>query len=674
MSGDEQSKLPTDDDGGLPPNLSKDLDLAREQEYAELTKQYEVLKAKWADERTRNERLQMRSEEHLEEIRKKDAELEKYEGLSNGGDTGFLDSLAHRIEEQENLIARHEADAEVNRVNKERYEKELANLRPLARIVEELKDKVKDLESDNNELTKTANKVGKYEEKLKRVNVLEKENKQLRDYNSTLENNQVTFDQTQASNERLEQENAAFRRKMETYEAEIFELQGLKQHFENECRTKDAAIEVLEAKKASDDQYIADLHEQINTNTGPPHSPDSPSATTGGMNLGAELEQSEGHPNYALEISRLRAEIQLLKTNTAGTANATLRADLENAQRLVERLQTQVHELTELHAIGQEQLNALISEASGEKLVKITDRLMHIGALQVLTPGFYRNEAIASSRRRYLEANQKLTEANKQVNDLQRELADRDRQLLAARAECKSKYSVFSFILANEALVNAMDKEDIDALDELKSANETIIASLRSDLLVLQGQYNALDADYSQQKTQLVDALLKKDKAIEDLANAKDILNVNDEVLWAKQRAEQKLRDEKEKSQNEVSRQNAGASEPPKSPRKSRFLGILKPLRTLVRSTKHPSVAFSTSKHQSYTPSSEPLSVPDSPTHQAASTRPVTEPANNVADADILEAETGLFWRPPISPSKIPLPASPPTELTPVVSRPRNAE
>lgn len=665
--------LPTSGDGGLPPNLSKDLDLALEQEYAELTKQNEILKAKWADERTRNERLLMRSEDHLEEIRKKDAELEKYEKLSNGGDTGYLDSLAHRIEEQENLIARHEADAEVNRVNKERHEKELANLRPLALLVGELTDKVKDLESDNSELTKTANKVGKYEEKLKRVNILEKENKQLRDYNSTLENNQVTFDQTQALNERLEQENGNFRRKMETYEAEIFELQGLKQHFEHECRAKDTAIELLEAKKANDEQYIADLHEQINANIGPPRSPDSPSATTGGMNLGAELERSEGHPNYALEISRLKAEIQLLKTNTAGTSNATLRADLENAQRLVERLQTQVHELTELHAIGQEQLSALISEASGEKLVKITDRLMIIGALEILTPGFYRNEAIASSRRRYLEANQKLSEANKQVTDLQRELADRDRQLLAAKADCKSKSSDFSFILANETSVNAMDKDEIDALDELKAANETIIDSLKSDLLVLQGQYDALDADYHQQKTQLVDALLKKDKAIEDLANAEDILNVNDEVLWSKQKAEQKLRDERENSQNEVSRRNAGASEPPKSPRKSRFFGLLKPLRTLAHSAKHKSATRSPpSKNKSFTPSSEPLAIPASPTHQAASTRPVTEPANDATVANTLRAETALFSRPSVSPSKIPLPVSPPTQPTPALPRQRN--
>jgi hypothetical protein len=176
-----------------------------------------------------------------------------------------------------------------------------------------------------------------------------------------------------------------------------------------------------------------------------------------------------------------------------------------------------------------------------------------------------------------------------------------------------------------------MDKGEMDALDELKSANETITSSLQNDLLVLQGQYKALTTDFEQQKTQLVEALLSKDKALFELSNMREMLTTNDEVLLAKSRAEKKLTGEKTLNElNEVSRHKLGAFEPPNSPR-MKFWDIIKsPLRTFAHSPKRHAV--------------RPQSVMDL---EAAKLRDVTLARELVAIGAI-----------PLSPSK-PLPSQP---------------
>ena len=52
----------------------------------------------------------------------------------------------------------------------------------------------------------------------------------------------------------------------------------------------------------------------------------------------------------------------------------------------------------------------------------------------------------------------------------------------------------------------------MDALDELKSTDKLISASLQNELEGLRKQHKTLQLDYDQQKTQLIDALLSKDR------------------------------------------------------------------------------------------------------------------------------------------------------------------
>lgn len=439
MNGEqEESKLTNLADAGPPPMLSRNLDLAIEEEFAKLTKQHETLAKKHADERTKNDRLQMHNEELIEAIGNKDLELEQFRGVNNEADTNYIANLKVRINEQESVIDTLERQVEDNRSIKEKHARELALLRPLQRQAQELQDENNELKAINNSLSKKANKVDHYEKKLIAQVTLKADFDKLRETNATLESNMASYDKVYTQNTRLLEENDAYRLRMQQYEMDMHGEITRREHAESDSRMKDATIEKLMERQAHDEQYIATLQEGI-TNNENDHSPDSPSIKTGRLNLETELEESETiQINHALEISRLQAENQLLRDNTAGTTNPSLRVDREHLQALVKRLQTQNQELTEKHAFGQEQLNALLNEQSGEKLVKIPDRLLHSGSLQYLTESFYRNESISNTRKLWLDATKDLGTTKSELAELHMRLTESGRQLLAATAECKS--------------------------------------------------------------------------------------------------------------------------------------------------------------------------------------------------------------------------------------------
>lgn len=68
----------------------------------------------------------------------------------------------------------------------------------------------------------------------------------------------------------------------------------------------------------------------------------------------------------------------------------------------------------------------------------------------------------------------------------------------------------------------AVDQEDIDAVKSLKAAEDLISTSLKNDFLLLQDKHTALSTDFDEQKNHLVEALLSKDRLMQDLAASKD--------------------------------------------------------------------------------------------------------------------------------------------------------
>jgi hypothetical protein len=240
------------------------------------------------------------------------------------------------------------------------------------------------------------------------------------------------------------------------------------------------------------------------------------------------------------------------------------------------------------------------------------------------------------------------------------------------------------------------------ALEDLKRTNEIITSSFKNDLEILQSQHKALTTDHEQQKTQLIDALLSKDKLMKDLASFKERTGTNGDDAYQKAQSEAIIEEENaRKALQEVSK----VIPPPESPspaKKGRgFLKTLSRLSFLPYTTR----AQPTRPEPASEPVPEPVPEPELVSDQATlgspenlereygavgitraiprpprlSFHPYTSsaqatgrgptPEPDQASLDILELtlqrERSIFGgvpaitRPLISPRTIPLPASP---------------
>jgi len=92
--------------------------------------------------------------------------------------------------------------------------------------------------------------------------------------------------------------------------------------------------------------------------------------------------------------------------------------------------------------------------------------------------------------------------------------------------------------------VAAIDQEEMVALEDLKRTNEIITTSFKNDLEILQSKHKALTTDHEQQKTQLIDALLSKDKSMKDLASFKERTGTNGDDAYQKAQSEAIIEEE----------------------------------------------------------------------------------------------------------------------------------
>ncbi|RDL38415.1 uncharacterized protein BP5553_02755 [Venustampulla echinocandica] len=500
------TRSPADNNAGPDQAVAKDPELALEAEHATLLAEHEGLKKKHADFITRFERLQQSHDELLEHSNEVDRQLDDLQNSQSGDQTEYIQSLKGQLLEANELIANQEQQAETDRVTKERQERELQSLRPSAERLINLEDHLKELKAENVTLSRKANTLDHFQKKLEAQSGVEKDNTDLRRRIDVLEENQKTFDKVHEENSKMQMTLAEYQQRFHSYELNVVERAGQTKILEEHLRQRDAQIQNLLASKAHDERFIEDLQESLKTGGVGPLSPPSPTATatTLHLSLGDELDQTDD-VNYPLQLSRLKAEIQLLKSNSAGTTNVNLRIDLEESDRVRKRLELNLRDLQEKHAIGQHQLGAMISKIDSEKLVPLVDELMKTGPFQIFMPEFYRDEAVAATRRLYMEAVQELLLIKTKLAETEAELSSRERDLLAAKAD-----------------LSAIDQGEIDGLEELKTANELITSSLQNDLLLCQSKMRNLSTDFEQQKSHLLDALLAKDRLTQEIVKLQE--------------------------------------------------------------------------------------------------------------------------------------------------------
>jgi protein HOOK3 len=347
-----------------------------------------------------------------------------------------IKSLEARLQEQDELISTQEGQLELDRDQKSRMKHELDRLKDAADRVILLEEDIKELEQQNLELTKKANTVDRFKQKLEAQRDLELEVQQLEIQNEDLRLRTKDFELLKHRNASLEATHSQFQDNLGKREMEIFELSSLKKTLEEEKAELQRKLARMEDMRIADENHIADLQEQLNSKQ---VSITSPNGTSLG-NLEDELAQiSNTDTRTNLEVSRLRAEIQLLKSNSASAQDAaTLRIQLEEAERIRKREETKYNELFEKHVIATQQVTAILDASTAEGLVKGVNAAMLTGQLQMLTPEYYSTEAFSNLRKSYLSSTEKLSAAERKIQELEAELETAKRDLLVATNDRKS--------------------------------------------------------------------------------------------------------------------------------------------------------------------------------------------------------------------------------------------
>ncbi|KAK1516026.1 hypothetical protein CPAR01_16549 [Colletotrichum paranaense] len=485
-------------------NESHDVDLAMEADNIRLRSDLDKKGKLLADMETRLGHLQESYDDLKEEVVRKGRELEAFHDAQDGAGKEVIRSLELKLREQDELIANQEAQAEDDRIAKERLTSEVSALKAKTQKLETLDDEVKELRFKNEELSRKANMVERYKQKLEAQSTLSKEMDNLLYEKEQMQRDLIEYEKVLKRNQALEQTNEQYASKLRDYELQYVELDAQRRALHDDTMQLRARLATLDAQRLSDEHLISELQEQINSGTPGALSPD---AGTAGFSLEQELEgvSSAAPPNLSLEVSRLKAENNLLRNGMgSGPENTRLRQELEEERRQRERIQGTYNDTFEKHQIAEAQISALI-ESSGEKLVEIVDTAMQLGVGKVLTQEFHHSEVLANLRIQLAQKAHELESERRKNSEIQAQLSDKDRELLSARTD-----------------LSAVAKDSVDALEELKSTDQLISGSIREELEAARQQLKNLGTDLEEQRSSLINALLEKDKLRKDLDEAKD--------------------------------------------------------------------------------------------------------------------------------------------------------
>ncbi|CAD6505642.1 BgTH12-01132 [Blumeria graminis f. sp. triticale] len=473
----------------------KDNDLALEEAHANLFAEYEALKKKHADFMTRFERLTISHEDLIQYSNEADARLKALQDTGVGDHADHMKNQVERILELEDIIAAQEQQVEADRVLKEKQIRELISLRPMAALLTECQDELKVVKVENLNLIKKANKVDHYIKKLENHTSLQRENSELRERIDLLEDNQKDYDKVHEENTKYKLTATEYGSRFQEQELDIVELSSQRTALKQEIQILNERISELNERQRHDEKFINELQEQMRTSLGA-LSPVSAVPGQVGLSLEEELEQVEETPTHSLENVRLKAELKLLQNSIGNSKITQLNIELAQSERIKKQLEEKYQELLESHSVGQQQLNEILDNISGEK-----------------------NESIIGTRKLFIEASQELITTKSKLAKLQVELSEREHELL----EKKSSSETIS------------DTEH-DKIREIKGNNNTLASDLQAELLTLQDKYNTILADFKSQKKHLDHVKLMQypdnDMALltgEKLENAGSVQSLNNQ-------------------------------------------------------------------------------------------------------------------------------------------------
>ncbi|KYK54562.1 M protein repeat protein [Drechmeria coniospora] len=456
---------------------ARDIDLVVEEQNATLRQQLDAAKKALSDYITRLEHLQQSHEELKHEKEKNERELDVFRKATLDGahSAQAIKLLEAQVQEQMEIISRNEESIRDSDRAKAQLESEVQRLSQKSMQADELRDQATEWKHKAEELEKKANTAERYKQKLeaqqglvREVQNLQYERTELQEQIRSLKNDRERGDRTRKAEDELT-------RMITQSEQHLWDERNQKNQLLTDIATLRDELVRLKAQCAHDERFIQDLQDQMQQQGSAVTSPSQYLAASTAFNLEDELKaaSSEGQANVPLEMSRLKAENELLRRTFGSSGDtASLRRELEEQRRLEQRLQQNLNIIFEKQTITEEQIKALMENATDE-----------------------RSQAFIKLRSQLAESQSKLEEAAKSSSDLQAKAADMNRDLLRVKAQ-----------------LSATEKGGLEAIDDLKSTDKLISESLKDELDRLREEHNFVVSERDAQKSQLIEALLAKDK------------------------------------------------------------------------------------------------------------------------------------------------------------------
>ncbi|KAL2256522.1 hypothetical protein VTK26DRAFT_1539 [Humicola hyalothermophila] len=452
------------------------------EELDQMKDKVDLLKKQNADLQSRLDKLLDTRESLLYDLREAQDELSEMRRAGGSDAETAIRDLRNEIREKMAEIDRLEDLLEKETARSTRLEKENEALRGKAERLKDLEDKVTVLEHETKQQQQLIKSLENYKKKAQDLTVIQQRNRALDEQILQLEQELRNFDEIKAQNRKLQKEVEEKVRVLTNNEQEIIYTLQSKNVLQDANEELKRRIEYLESRRQLDESTIRELQEQLQLGDIPQQGSESPGVAPTKFSLEDELATSDD-PAVAtrLEVQRLKAENNLLRSNmTVASENERLRNELESATQRVEHYRQQCTDAMEKHAVAQEQLNALASHATGEG-----------------------DAAFLNIRRDLLAATKELEQFRKRTQQLERETADRERELIRLKAE-----------------LSTIGQEQSEALAALKSSDELISESLRTELEATRKQLAQKGFDYEQMKEQLMGALVSKDRIQKRLDDA----------------------------------------------------------------------------------------------------------------------------------------------------------
>ncbi|UNI19749.1 hypothetical protein JDV02_005910 [Purpureocillium takamizusanense] len=467
---------------------ARDIDLLVEEQNAALRQQLDGTKKTLSDYITRLEHLQQSHEELKYEKEKNDRELEilrkaTQEGANSAEAIKLLEAQVH---EQMEIIARNEETIRNHDRIKAQLETEVQRLSQKSMQADELRDQVTEWKHKADELEKKANTAERYKQKLEAQQGLVKEVQNLQYERAELQEQLRSLVSDRERGERTRKAEDELTKMITQSEQHLWDERNQKNQLIKDVSALEEELVRLKAQRTHDEHFIQDLQEQLQQSGAAEGQGDGLSSGSGTFNLEDELNAAgdEGQTNVPLELSRLKAENELLRKTFGSTGDAALlRRELEEQRRQRDRLQQNFNEIFEKHIVTQEQIKVLMTDATGEG-----------------------SQAFIKLRAQLVHAESRFEETDKRSADLQTKLADIERELISARAQ-----------------LSAAEKGGSAAIDELKSTDKLISESLKAELDRLREEFSLVVSERDAQKSQLIEALLAKDKLRKEVEEGREL-------------------------------------------------------------------------------------------------------------------------------------------------------